>query len=94
MRIEIADVVTSLNGRDAGKIFVVIDTEDEYSLLVDGKGRRTEKPKRKKNKHLRLEEKIGSRIAEKLTSGERVTNNEIRRALAEYAASRYDEGGM
>ena len=94
MTIEKADVVISLNGRDEGKRFLVIGTEDEYSLLVDGKGRRIDKPKRKKNKHLKLEDKADSHIAGKLMTGEKVTNNEIRRALAQYAADRGIEGGM
>ena len=94
MRIEKADVVISLNGRDEGKRFLVIETEDEYSFLADGKGRRVEKPKRKKNKHLKLEDRSVGQTAEKLRSGERITNNEIRRALAVYAAGRTEEGGM
>jgi len=94
MNIKIADIVISLNGRDEGKRFFVVGTQDEYSLIADGKGRRLEKPKRKKNKHLRVEDEIDSRIAEKLKKGEKVTNNEIRRALAQYAAARIESGGM
>jgi len=93
MRIEKADVVIPLNGRDAGKRFVVIETEDEYSLLADGKGRRVEKPKRKKNKHIMLEDKADGPIAHKLIEGERVTNNEIRRTLAQ-SLFRGEKGGM
>ena len=95
MRIEKADVVISLNGRDEGKRFLIVGTEDEYSLLADGKGRRVEKPKRKKNKHLKLEGKAGGQIAAKLIGGEKVTNNEIRRTMAQYAADHGEtEGGM
>ena len=95
MEINKSDIVVSLNGRDADKRFVVIATEDEYSLLADGKGRRVEKPKRKKNKHIRLEGNADSRIVEKFKNEERVTNSEIRRALAEYAANGSGEkGGM
>ncbi|MCL2124927.1 MAG: KOW domain-containing RNA-binding protein [Oscillospiraceae bacterium] len=94
MTIGKADVVVSRNGRDEGKRFIVIDTDGEYSLIADGKGRRVDKPKRKKNKHLKLEDRADSHITDKLTSGEKVTNNEIRRALAQYAADRADEGGM
>jgi len=89
-----ADIVISINGRDKDKRFIVIGSEDEYSLIADGKGRRYEKPKRKKNKHLRFENKADSLIAEKLIGGEKVTNNEIRRYLAEYAATKCGEGGM
>jgi len=94
MRIELADVVISLNGRDEGKRFLVIGTENEYSLLADGKSRRIEKPKRKKNKHIKREDRIKDRITIRLIAGEKITNNEIKRSLAAYAASRYNVGGM
>ena len=100
MKISIADVVTSQNGRDEGKLFLVIGTEDNYSLLADGKSRKIEKPKKKNNKHLKLEEKTDIPITAKLISGEKVTNNEIRRTLAQYAADRGEDssneevGGM
>ena len=90
-----ADVVISLNGRDEGKRFIVVGIEDGYSSIADGKGRKLEKPKRKKNKHLMLEGKANDRIMVKIKNGEKVTNNEIKRALAQYAAERGDtEGGM
>jgi len=92
--IEKADVVISLNGRDKDKRFLVVGTEDGYSHIADGKGRRLEKPKRKKNKHLKLEDKADGLVAVKLTEGEKVTNNEIRRALAKYAADHGEKGGM
>ena len=97
----VADIVISLNGRDAGKRFIVIDTEGEYSLIADGKGRRYEKPKRKKSKHLMVENKADSLLAEKLTGEGKITNNEIRKFLATYAteccdtdtADNFGEGG-
>ena len=94
MKIGIADVVISLNGRDEGKRFLVIDSDNDYSLLADGKSRRAEKPKRKKNKHLKLEDKVDCKVAAKLRNGEKVTNNDVRRALAEYVAARGEKGGM
>ena len=92
-RIEKADVVISLNGRDGGKRFLVIDTQDEYAILADGKSRKIEKPKRKKCKHIKLESKSATAVTEKLTDGEKVTNKEIRKALAEYESVR-EKGGM
>jgi len=100
--LQIADIVVSLNGRDAGKRFIVIETDNEYSLIADGKGRRLEKPKRKKNKHLEFEDKADNFIAEKLQEGEKITNNEIRRFLAAFTAESHEgataenckEGGM
>ena len=93
MNIEIADVVIPINGRDKGKSFLVIAIENEFSKIADGKGRRLEKPKLKKNKHLRLEGKNIGQITEKLCSGEKITNKELRKALAQYAACR-EKGGM
>lgn len=84
----IADIVISRNGRDAGKRFYVIGVENEYSLIADGKGRRLEKPKKKKNKHLMFEDKASGIVAEKLEKGEKITNNELRRALAEYSENK------
>ena len=92
--IEEADIVISRNGRDEGKRFLVIGSDGEYSLLADGKGRRIEKPKRKKNKHLLREDRINDNTAAKLTAGEKMTNNEVRRALAAYAAGCGEKGGM
>ena len=94
MSIEIADIVISLNGRDEGKRFLVVgSTEEGYLMLADGKSRRIEKPKRKKDKHLEPEGKADDQTASRLSGGEKVTNSEIRRALAKYTAHR-DEGGM
>lgn len=93
--IDKADIVISLNGRDKGKLFFVVDTEDIYTMLCDGKSRRINKPKRKKVKHVRFESRSDSRAALKIRSGDKVTNSEIRRALAEYQNDiRGEKGGM
>ena len=92
MELRISDIVVSLNGRDAGVNFFVIKTEDGYAWLADGKGRRIEKPKLKKIKHLKYAGRTENRAAEKLRSGEKVTNSELRRALAEFSAAQ--PGGM
>ena len=86
MQIEKSDIVVSLNGRDEGKFFYVLEIDGEYSFLADGKGRRIEKPKQKKIKHIRFERKDMSRVSEKIRAGEKVTNSEIRRSLAEQFA--------
>ena len=93
MKIELADVVISINGRDAGKRFIVVWAKDECSMIADGKGRRIEKPKLKKNKHLQFEDKAAGPVAEKLRENERVSNNEIRRFLRNIS-DRGEEGGM
>lgn len=89
--IAISDIVVSVSGRDKGKPFFVVGKEDIYAMLCDGKTRRIEKPKRKKMKHLRFESKSDCRTALKLKNGFKVTNSEIRKALAEYLAENRGE---
>ena len=55
-------------------------------MIADGKSRRLEKPKRKKKKHLTLVAKAESRVALKIQSGEKVSNGDIRKALAIFMA--------
>ena len=78
----IADVVISTAGRDAGKLFYVIEAEDVWLTLVNGKDRTLENPKRKKQKHTRWMLRPDTRVAEKLRKGEKVLNSELRKDLA------------
>ena len=80
--ISIADVVVSTAGRDAGKLFYVIGTDPVYLLLVNGKDRTLEKPKRKKRKHIQKVLRSETRVADKLRLGDKVLNSELRRDLA------------
>jgi hypothetical protein len=95
MELEMADIVVSRNGRDTGRRFFVVGLDDGgFALLADGRYRRVEKPKRKKQKHLSFESRGGGgRAAVKLRSGERVTNSELRKAIMEYDAARAAEKG-
>ena len=78
----IADVVISVAGRDAGQLFYVLEADDTYLTLADGKGRTVEKPKRKKRKHTNKVLRSETRVAEKIRNGDKVLNSELRRDLA------------
>ena len=78
----IADVVISTAGRDAGKLFYVIEADENWLTLVNGKDRTIEKPKRKKSKHTRKVLRSETRVAAKLRNGDKVLNSELRRDLA------------
>ena len=69
-------------GRDAGQLFYVLEADDTYLMLVDGKGRTIEKPKRKKRKHTNKVLRSDTRVADKLRLGDKVLNSELRRDLA------------
>ena len=78
----IADVVISTAGRDQGKLFYVIGTDPVYLTLANGKDRTLEKPKRKKRRHIQKVLRSETRVAEKLRTGGKVLNSELRRDLA------------
>ena len=80
--LQIADVVVSTAGRDAGKWFYVINMDETFLYLVNGKDRTLEKPKRKKRKHAEKVLRSETRVAAKLRAGDRVLNSELRRDLA------------
>ena len=44
----------SLAGHDEGKIYVIINIEENHVLLVDGTIRTLDRPKKKKKKHVQL----------------------------------------
>ena len=78
----ISDVVASAAGRDQGKLFYVIGTDDTFVMLVNGKDRTLEKPKRKKRKHVQKVLRSETRVAAKILSGDKVLNSDLRRDLA------------
>ena len=84
MDISKSDIVLYLAGRDKGKLFYVMDTEDNFVILADGKGRKLENPKRKKLKHVRRVSRTETRVATKILNGDKVLNSELRRDLATF----------
>ena len=80
--INISDVVVSTAGRDSGEWFYVIAEDPIYLYLANGKDRSLDKPKRKKRKHVQKVLRSETRVASKLTEGNKVLNSELRRDLA------------
>ena len=89
MEVAKADIVQSEAGRDKGKLFFVLDLEGEFLLLADGKSRKVETPKRKKRRHVRFVAKQTTGVSEKITGEEKITNSELRRALAAFRETDY-----
>lgn len=84
MEIAKSNIVRSVAGRDRGKLFYVLRVDGEYLLLADGKTRKAESPKRKKRRHVLFVADDDTRLSAKIRSEEKITNSELRRALAEY----------
>ena len=88
--INISDVVVSTNGRDQGQWFYVIAEDPIYLFLANGKDRALDRPKRKKRKHVQKVLRSETRVAEKIRSGDKVLNGELRRDLAFLARQMQD----
>ncbi|MBO4938744.1 MAG: KOW domain-containing RNA-binding protein [Oscillospiraceae bacterium] len=80
--IYISDVVVSTAGRDQGQLYYVIGTDDQFLMLVNGKDRSLDKPKRKKLRHVQKVLRSETRVAGKIRNGDKVLNGELRRDLA------------
>ena len=80
--IRISDVVISTAGRDRDEVFYVLDVDDQYLMLVNGKDRTLDRPKRKKRKHVAMVLRSETRVAQKILKGDKVLNSELRRDLA------------
>lgn len=93
MRMDIAksNIVKSIAGRDAGDLFFVLAAEGDFLLLADGKRRRVELPKRKRRKHVVLVAQSDTPLAQKIRSSEKITNSELRRAIAALSGGNQDQ---
>ena len=83
--IHISDVVVSTAGHDEGQLFYVIDMDDQFLYLANGKDRSLDKLKRKKRRHVQKVLRSETRVAAKILSGDKVLNSELRRDLAFHA---------
>ena len=84
MTISPGDIVYSIAGRDSGCYFAVMAVENNFAFICDGKSRKTDRPKRKKVKHLKRGIGHSSFIAQKIKNGEMVTNRELKTELKPY----------
>lgn len=83
MNVALGQIVVSRAGRDAGKRFIVVKVLDQLFVEIsDGDLRRMEKPKKKKIKHLNITDEKVESLENKLKSNSKITNAEIRKALA------------
>ena len=87
----LSHIALSLCGRDAGNYFIITEIADrDHVMIADGKVRRVEKPKKKKLKHLRVDEYT---VGEGKIELHRVllTNREARAAITAFI-TREDRG--
>ncbi len=83
MEIKVGSIVRSKAGRDKGDFFIVLAMDGNYVYMANGELRKVDQPKKKKLKHLQGTEEVSEFIVNKLAQGGRVTNSEVRKALAQ-----------
>ena len=93
MDITKSNIVKSIAGRDAEDLFFVLTTEGDFVLLADGKRHKVEAPKRKRRKHVAFVCQCDAPIAGKIKSNEKVTNSELRKAIAAIGGGNLDQEG-
>ena len=81
-QIEIGSYVLSTKGRDCNQVSIVYNIiENDYVLLIDGKGKKLLKPKKKNIKHLKSLGVVNCKIAEKIKTGKKIFDAEIYSAI-------------
>ena len=80
------------SGHDKGKLYIIMEEEDEYVYLSDGRLRTVDKLKKKKKKHIQIIKKIDERIFLEIENHRQISNEEIKRAIKEYEHRPIQEG--
>jgi ribosomal protein L14E/L6E/L27E len=81
-KFSIGDIVKSIAGRDKDKIFLVVGYDDEKVIIVNGKERKVNSPKRKNVKHLSKVLIAGDiELAKKIQSGKPTSNEKVYKSV-------------
>lgn len=89
----IGRVAYSKAGRDKGKLFIVVGVIDEdFVLIADGDLRPVERPKKKRIKHLKYTELSANTVIEKIKTGTKLVNSDLREAIREMQGLVCQEG--
>lgn len=82
--IRVGSVVLSTQGRDKGMYFLVVSVGKGFVFLADGGMRKLNAPKKKNVKHVSFSGVTLEAIAEKLTTGKKVFDSEVKSALRQF----------
>jgi ribosomal protein L14E/L6E/L27E len=78
-KVSVGQLVVSRAGHDSERKFVVTCIiNEQYVYISDGTLKKVESPKKKNIKHFKLLNVISDDIKNKIESGQKITNSEIR----------------
>ena len=81
MEVDKSSLIVSKAGRDKGQLFYVVDTDDQYVYLADGRLRTLTRLKKKKRKHIQIDSHIVPEIRVLLEQDQELTNEVIKRVI-------------
>ena len=82
VNISMGQLVTSNAGRDQTSVYLVIGIgKHQHLLLANGRERKFKNPKQKNIRHVNVLNSIAQGVADKIQSGMKITDEEIRQAI-------------
>lgn len=84
MEIIEGSIVRSIAGRDKGDLFIVLSREGDFVYLATVNCEKWITRKRKSSSTFRITNSVSDFVSNKLATAGKVTNSEVRKALAEF----------
>ena len=83
--VKIGDIVVAKAGRDDEKFFLVVNVEEKFCYLVDGKTRKVGNEKKKNIKHVTvLIQEADVELANKIKNGAPTANDRVKKRIKEF----------
>ena len=79
MKLMKGSVVRAEAGRDGGGYFVIVEDDEKYCFIADGRSRKLNKPKRKNIKHIR--------ITDSMIDLNDITDKKLRNVLKQFGSA-------
>lgn len=80
--IQVGDIVVSTSGRDKDKYFLVVDVDDKFVKIVNGKQRKLSLAKIKNQKHIKsVQCQALVDLAMRIRNGETLSNAKLYKAI-------------
>ncbi len=84
---EPGELVLSSAGRDKNRYCVVMSVSEPYCFLCDGDLRKSDRPKKKKIKHVVQTGFSSEFIKKRFSEGQKITNTELRNEISKFVNS-------
>ena len=81
-------LAVSKAGHDKGRIYMIVDHDETFVYLCDGRLKSADKPKKKKYKHIQIIKMISEEVDSCFEKGKRPDDSMIRKTIAAFEKSR------